>query len=272
MVICRICLEEEEDISNNTLIAPCRCDGNSKYVHRECLAQWRMTSPRAFSKCAECNFKYLLDYEYALETCTFEASARRRNNTGEYMFTLMLIMISGFFFRNVGKALNYPSLHFLNMISRNKLGTDFNDEILLLKGDDIASGCYYFSIANFFCNFVLLTYYLLKTSVKIRRVCTYWDLIFFRFFLVFIYSFHLPWSYMVLSWDRAGFSTFVISDAVLSIFNLRVYMLLLEHHNSVVSIMNTSKNKTLLVEPPRGEAISPRVENEDQHVMVEIVI
>jgi hypothetical protein len=269
MVICRICLEEE-DLSNNTLIAPCRCDGNSKYVHRECLAQWRLTSPRAFSKCAECNFKYLLDYEYALETCTFEASTRRRTNTGEYMFTLMLIMISGFFFRNIGKALNYPSLLFLNMISRNKLGDDFNEEILILKEDEIASGCYYFSVANFFSSFVLLTYFLLKTSVKIRRVCTYWDLIFFRFFLVFMYSLHLPWSYMVLSWDRAGFSTFVISDAVFSIFNLRVYMLLLEYHNKVVTIMNTSKNKTRLVEPPRVDAESQRVEAEEPHVMIEI--
>ena len=250
MVICRICLEE--DISGTTFIAPCRCDGNSKYVHRECLSQWRATSPRAFSQCAECNFKYLLDYEYALETCTFEASARRRNNTGEYLFTLMMVMISGFFFRNVGRALHYPSLHFLNMISRNKLGNEFNEEeVLLLKEDDIASGCFYFSIANFFCSIILLTYFLLKTSVKIRRTCTYWDLIFFRFFLVFVYSLHMPWSYMVLSWDRSGFATFVISDAVLSIFNLRVYLLLLEYHNKVVSIMNTNKNNTCLVEPPR---------------------
>jgi len=56
---------------------------------------------------------------------------------------------------------------------------------------------------------------------------------------------------MILSWDRAGFSTFVISDAVFSIFNIRVYMLLLEYHNKVVSIMNTNKNRAQLVEPPR---------------------
>ena len=52
------------------------------------------------------------------------------------------------------------------MISRNKLGDDFNEEILILKEDEIASGCYYFSVANFFSSFVLLTYFLLKTSVK----------------------------------------------------------------------------------------------------------
>jgi len=249
MVLCRICLEE--DISGTSFIAPCRCDGNSKYVHRVCLAQWRGTTPRAFYKCAECNFKYLLDYEHALETCTFEVSSRRTNNMGEYLFTLMLVMIAGFFFRNVGQVLNYPSLHFLNMISRNKLGDDFNQELSLLKGDDIMSGCYYFSISNFFCSILLLIYFLSKTAIKIHRSRTYLDLIFFRFFLVFIYSLHMPWSYMVLSWDNSGFTTFVISDAALSIFNLRIYTLLLEYHNKVVSIMNTNNNSAQLVEPPR---------------------
>ena len=61
----------------------------------------------------------------------------------------------------------------------------------------------------------------------------------------------MPWSYMVLSWDNSGFTTFVVTDAALSIFNLRIYMLLLEYHNKVVSIMNTNKNSTQLVEPPR---------------------
>ena len=53
---CRICLEEdgEED-----MIAPCRCKGTSKWVHRACLDRWRYTKEdRAFSKCTECHFEY----------------------------------------------------------------------------------------------------------------------------------------------------------------------------------------------------------------------
>ena len=253
MVICRICLEEETDISNNSLVAPCRCAGNSKYVHRECLDQWRATSPRAFSQCAECNFKYILDYKFPLETCTFTISTRNTTNTGEYIFTLMLIAIAGFFFRNMGRALKYPSLQFLNMISRNKLPTEFNKEIGIMSRDDIASGCYYFSIANFFLSIILIIYFLLKTSIKIRRSCTYWDLIFFRYFLVFVYSLHMPWSYMVISWNESGFATFVLFDAVLSIFNLKMYMHLLKYHNFVISMMNTIKNRTILIEPPPRE-------------------
>jgi len=251
MVICRICLEEAEDISGSTLIAPCRCDGNSKYVHSECLELWRATGPRAFTHCAECNFKYVLAYEHALETCTFGVRNHQRQNSGEYMFTLMIIMIAGFFFRNMGRALNYPSLRFLNIISRNKMETEFNEEILEMKSDDIGSGCYYFSLANTFCMFVLLSYYLLKTCIQVRRTADYWELIFFRFLLTFLYSLHLPWCYMLLSWDRNGFATFVISDTIFSVFNLRVYTNLLDYHNNVISFMNTSKNKTRLIEPPR---------------------
>ena len=36
--VCRICLSEEEPES---LIAPCLCAGTSKWVHRECLDEWR---------------------------------------------------------------------------------------------------------------------------------------------------------------------------------------------------------------------------------------
>jgi len=36
---CRICLDNEGD----DLIAPCRCKGTQKYVHRSCLDNWRST-------------------------------------------------------------------------------------------------------------------------------------------------------------------------------------------------------------------------------------
>ena len=50
---CRICLEEDEC---DNLIAPCNCDGTSKYVHRRCLDTWRSTSDREDSdyQCPNC--------------------------------------------------------------------------------------------------------------------------------------------------------------------------------------------------------------------------
>ena len=37
---CRICFEANNTISN-PLMSPCKCNGTSKYVHKECIEQWR---------------------------------------------------------------------------------------------------------------------------------------------------------------------------------------------------------------------------------------
>jgi hypothetical protein len=55
---CRICLEED-DALHTTMIAPCKCKGSSKWVHRECLDLWRTNEQaRAFSQCTECLYPY----------------------------------------------------------------------------------------------------------------------------------------------------------------------------------------------------------------------
>lgn len=54
---CRICYD---DIEESELFSPCRCNGTSKYVHRECLYEWidKCENVEAKSKCMECNFTY----------------------------------------------------------------------------------------------------------------------------------------------------------------------------------------------------------------------
>ena len=38
---CRICLEDEEDVlSGNPFITPCKCTGSMKYIHLKCLREW----------------------------------------------------------------------------------------------------------------------------------------------------------------------------------------------------------------------------------------
>ena len=55
---CRICLDED-DMTN--LIAPCRCNGSVKYVHRDCIQTWiRSTdNPDLKKKCAMCQTEYI---------------------------------------------------------------------------------------------------------------------------------------------------------------------------------------------------------------------
>mmetsp|Transcript_14042 Transcript_14042/g.22595 ORF Transcript_14042/g.22595 Transcript_14042/m.22595 type:complete len:506 (-) Transcript_14042:94-1611(-) len=69
---CRICLEED---SPETMIAPCKCKGGSKWVHGDCLDEWRLhEKDRAFSKCTECLFDFYLQPVYEHE----ESEIQRR--------------------------------------------------------------------------------------------------------------------------------------------------------------------------------------------------
>ena len=54
---CRICLDTDDAES---LIAPCRCAGTQRWVHRPCLDEWRAQErvPRAFTQCPTCHFVY----------------------------------------------------------------------------------------------------------------------------------------------------------------------------------------------------------------------
>ena len=56
--ICRICLESDNP---EDLFSPCLCDGTSKYVHRNCLNQWRILhdiNSDNFKKCELCQTVY----------------------------------------------------------------------------------------------------------------------------------------------------------------------------------------------------------------------
>ena len=54
---CRICLDED-DINN--LIYPCKCTGTFKYVHKNCLNEWRTITSNENNryKCEICNYTY----------------------------------------------------------------------------------------------------------------------------------------------------------------------------------------------------------------------
>lgn len=57
--VCRICLESDAT-DEDPHIAPCRCKGSMRWVHRSCLDEWRAQEqvPLAFSHCPQCKFQY----------------------------------------------------------------------------------------------------------------------------------------------------------------------------------------------------------------------
>jgi uncharacterized membrane protein YdcZ (DUF606 family) len=58
--LCRICFEEDTLDENSGMFSPCRCKGSQKWVHRECLNTWRVSSEHreAYYGCMTCKYKY----------------------------------------------------------------------------------------------------------------------------------------------------------------------------------------------------------------------
>ncbi len=52
--ICRVCFE-----AGGHLIKPCKCSGYSKYIHRECLDNWRNSHiGNSYYECEVCKYRY----------------------------------------------------------------------------------------------------------------------------------------------------------------------------------------------------------------------
>jgi hypothetical protein len=76
---CRIC-HGSEDPELGELFSPCKCTGSMKFVHVECLNQWRRssTNPSSYFKCDTCKYNYLLHrprLAYMLRSSKFVAGA-----------------------------------------------------------------------------------------------------------------------------------------------------------------------------------------------------
>jgi len=76
---CRICLDDEHP---DGIISPCLCSGNSAYVHRECLNNWRSMNKngRGFKACDICSF------EYVIETINTNPDEERKRLRKYYFF------------------------------------------------------------------------------------------------------------------------------------------------------------------------------------------
>jgi len=58
--LCRICFDGEAE---GEMIAPCRCAGGQRWIHRTCLNDWRSQEqiPHAFERCPTCHFNYVTE-------------------------------------------------------------------------------------------------------------------------------------------------------------------------------------------------------------------
>jgi hypothetical protein len=60
--VCRICHEGSERAESGRLFSPCSCAGSMRFVHVDCLNQWRAVSTNSNSnyRCDQCHYEYNL--------------------------------------------------------------------------------------------------------------------------------------------------------------------------------------------------------------------
>ena len=99
--MCRICLEEDEE---HNLIYPCKCKGSSKYVHKNCLNEWRTTSENEhnFKRCELCHYEYrIVSHQNNESTCSSDCRKIIRNTLPLYGFFAVFSFILGIALRAI---------------------------------------------------------------------------------------------------------------------------------------------------------------------------
>ena len=197
--MCRICFEGETDISNK-LISPCLCKGTQKYIHNNCLKEWRLVNeniPEKRDKCEICNFHFVInnqqDYSIYKEDNSFFLIIIRH----------MLIIISSVIYGSIDynydfftvKTLNFFSyydceiLKYLKNMKNNSDSNQNNGYIILLYS------VFIYSFVNFiyYLSLTVRTFYKRKelldieyiTRVKILDICLkYQQSLFFLFYYI----------------------------------------------------------------------------------------
>ncbi|KAI3631044.1 hypothetical protein MIR68_010534 [Amoeboaphelidium protococcarum] len=121
---CRICFGGSDDIPTlGRFLSPCKCKGSMKYVHLECLQQWRATSPNAYYyKCPQCQYNYRLSRINAFKLLTHELT-----------FTIITLII---FFIIVILA-GFVSKWFMSLLLSAFIDADVQTTILKEDGDRV---------------------------------------------------------------------------------------------------------------------------------------
>jgi len=93
--VCRICLASESCVEGR-LIAPCRCSGTMKYVHRSCLRTWRTQgSARAAERCSVCGEAYKSEWGATSIRLALKYPATSASAIGSLLFWALAPRIHG---------------------------------------------------------------------------------------------------------------------------------------------------------------------------------
>ena len=170
---CRICMETD-DAGN--MIYPCKCAGTSKYVHKNCLNQWRTLSDNreAFYKCFECHYIYTIENNIEYTKTTFDKCIEHLSN---YIITFILFnlgVIFCIFYFIINIDYNH---HFLKFFFKNYNPKHISDYYLVLSS---------FLYLGVFLAIIMIKFSMYKNKLLyFKFYCRSWATLFIVLFFMF---------------------------------------------------------------------------------------
>lgn len=259
---CRICFEEEIDESD-PLIAPCLCDGTSKYIHLSCLNNWRHFNrdTRAWTHCMECNGEYTIINDFPLESTQHYKILSKKINI--FIQNYMFNFFSSYLVYYIDHINNYNLIHFLNL----GLNTPEPSLISLIKNESLAPQVFYFSFTIFISNIILYIYFYYVISCKIYRKKEYLKQIRLTYFSCIFYSFLFLIFYYILNFTGNTLIYFNIIT-LLSICEPYIIYKLIKKHNETIMFLNNNTNETIVSYENRNNPVY-NIEMTEENQVVE---
>jgi|TARA_B110000858_G_scaffold67655_1_gene78565 hypothetical protein len=207
---CRICLEAD---TVENLFTPCKCSGTMKYIHRDCLDEWREKREDAneVDVCELCKYTYNVTAKPT--GCFLKVANLPVGPTMLYINILVVILDS-----------------VLTRLDTNCIiGNIFNKNAVELSAE--YKSYLYMNIYLIAINMVIYIYILLGLlSFKYRRsYLKYWT--------------NKVWKYIIVSYTIVAICIwYEIFWAALALIDLNIYTIIAVHVNSIRRIMNRYNN------------------------------
>ena len=160
--MCRICFDDD---STENMFIPCKCFGDQKWVHPQCLDDWRVASANseAFTRCLTCQHEYHIQVQESNNGCMDKVGQGLIRNGFCLCLTLLgAIILGGMFIKRIDSSkLIYK--FFMKYVFNHPITTDT---------------IYYYYV---FMAYVFLFLLIIGTCINILRMKNRW--LYLRFWL-----------------------------------------------------------------------------------------
>jgi hypothetical protein len=208
-IICKICLEPD---TCENMVTPCKCNGTSKYVHKNCLDHWRNSTDGNRDKCPDCDSNYIYTVVGNHESFIINVEHTKFTTIAFYAsFTLFLSTIGTSFY--ITPAVMYNN----NTISDNLFTIIIN-----------------YTAEATFCHCILFNLYLIYIILNIKRKCEYFKHI-FKFDIFFLFN---PPIYLINYYITSDIYMYIFVNTFYSVLYLIIVSIYIEHHNKVIHLLS----------------------------------